>query len=125
MKTIFNIDNFDRAIRTLAKQADIRGGRQVTVVTDPATHSITITAINDISWRKKLAEKVLAEFHARYHARFVEVDQTVICVLNIRGWTKVGYATCFPDDQYDRSIGRAIAYQRALYGKANDELMGK
>lgn len=109
----------------LFASANIRDGRKLTIECDPNTKEIHIKAVNDLRYRKEIAEKVLSEWHARARTKFVEVDRTCIAVVSIHGRTKVGVAVCAPDDQYDRTIGRAIAFQRATLGHTSDELMGK
>lgn len=109
----------------LFASANIRDGRKLSIECDPDTKEIRIKAVNDMRYRKEIAERVLSEWHARARTKFVDVDRTCIAVVNIHGRTKVGVAVCDPNDLYDRSIGRAIAFQRATLGHTSNELMGK
>lgn len=115
--------NIDLGI--LFASANIRNGRKLSIECDPDTKEIHIKAVNDMRYRKEIAERVLSEWHARARTQFVEVGKTTIAVVSIHGRTKVGVAVCDPNDLYDRSIGRAIAFQRATLGHTSNELMGK
>ena len=115
----------DLSINALLASANIKPGRKLTIECDPDTKEIRIKAVNDIRYRREVAERVLSEWHARARTQFLEVGKTTIAVVSIHGRTKVGVAICDPNDQYDRSIGRAIAFQRATLGKAFDELTGR
>ena len=113
------------SIPALLNYANIQTGRRLSIECDPDTKEIRIKAINDLRYRREIAERVLSEWPARARTQFVEVGRTTIAVVSIHGRTKVGVAICDPNDQYDRSIGKAIAFQRATLGKAFDELTGR
>ena len=123
--------NFERiagseiSIPALLNYANIQDGRRLTIECNPDTKEIRIKAVNDIRYRREIGERVLSEWHARARTHFVEVRTTTIAIVSIHGRTKVGVAICNPDDQYDRTIGRAIAFQRATLGHADDELTGR
>lgn len=113
------------SIPALLNYANIQNGRRLSIECDPVTKEIRIKAINDLRYRREIAERVLSEWHARARTQFVEVGKTTIAVVSIHGKTKVGVAICDPNDQYDRTVGRAIAFQRATLGHAYDELTGR
>lgn len=69
-----------------------------------------------ISQRRNLAYAVLRNSHAE-RAEFYRHGNVVLCVLNEDGRTKTGTAVCAPDDYFDYTVGRALAFERACYGK--------
>lgn len=71
-----------------------------------------------LSYRERhtKAEGVLGHYLAR-RAEFMHTGDTSCCVVELNGRTKVGVSVCAPDDEFDMVVGRAIAFERALYGK--------
>lgn len=53
-----------------------------------------------------------------YSPKFVEAGCVTLCYFNRHdGRYRTGVSICAPEDSYNRDIGRAIAYERAKYGK--------
>lgn len=60
-------------------------------------------------------------------ANFIYYHEITICIIDTgKGHVGVGHSICQKDDSFDIEIGRAIAYERARFGKVvHKDLLGR
>ena len=74
--------------------------------------------------REALARQILRDINIP--RTFFFQDGVTICVILIsNGIDKIGYAICKDTDRYSEAIGKAIALERARYGRVvHEDLLG-
>lgn len=110
-------DTFKRDIFNVMEKNGI-DTTYIAVYTNPASHTVTLaTGYNPWVARQRAALSVLRRSQ-KYTREYFYNGRLTTCIIGGDGDRKrMGSSYCSPEDGYDRDVGKAIAFERALYGK--------